>query len=158
MTCMKFTILVHPSLAIITMYLVCLINAWESREKDFLKQIMHFHYTTYMATPQHKNPWGSWNLQFWCFEIMFLDSMIKSFKELGPRHNNRYEITRDSLTEVPVYWLKHFHFWTNRQGQFCRSWSYLFVYYKVFLFNIQQITLWALQHQTLIKMISMLNI
>ena len=36
---MKCTILVHPSLVIITMYLVCLINALESREKDFKKCI-----------------------------------------------------------------------------------------------------------------------
>ena len=26
-----------------------------SREEDF-KEKMHFHYVTYMATPQHKNP------------------------------------------------------------------------------------------------------
>ena len=26
-----------------------------SRDEDF-KEIMHFHYTAYMATPQHKNP------------------------------------------------------------------------------------------------------
>ena len=55
MTYMKFTILVHPSLVIITIYLVCLNNAWESRE-----EIKHFHYMTYIATPLHKNPspWG----------------------------------------------------------------------------------------------------
>ena len=44
---MKLTIMVHPSLVIKTIYLVCLINAWESRKKDFLKEIMHFHYMTY---------------------------------------------------------------------------------------------------------------
>ena len=34
---MKFTILEDPSLVIITIYLVCLINALESREKELLK-------------------------------------------------------------------------------------------------------------------------
>ena len=52
---MKFTILVDPSLVNITLYIVCLINNWEQRRKIF-KAIMHFHYMTYMATPQHKNP------------------------------------------------------------------------------------------------------
>ena len=47
---MKVTILVDPSLVIITIYLVCLINVLEERRK-FLKGIMHFHYMTYMATP-----------------------------------------------------------------------------------------------------------
>ena len=42
---------------IITIYLVYLISAWESREKDFEKKIMHVHYMTYMATPEHKNPY-----------------------------------------------------------------------------------------------------
>ena len=51
---MKFTILVDPSLVIITIYLVCLIYAFEERRR-FLKGIMHFHYMTYMATPC-KNP------------------------------------------------------------------------------------------------------
>ena len=32
---LKFTILTDPSLVIITIYIVCLINAWESREKVF---------------------------------------------------------------------------------------------------------------------------
>ena len=35
---MKFTILVDPSLFLITIYLVYLINAWKSREKDILKK------------------------------------------------------------------------------------------------------------------------
>ena len=35
MTYMKFTFFLHPSLVIITVYLVCLINAWESRENIF---------------------------------------------------------------------------------------------------------------------------
>ena len=42
---MKVTILVDPSLVIITMYIVCLIYAWVFIE------IMLFHYMTYMATP-----------------------------------------------------------------------------------------------------------
>ena len=36
---MKFTILVDPSLVIITTYLVCLINAWEQRRRFFKKYI-----------------------------------------------------------------------------------------------------------------------
>ena len=36
---MKFTILVDPSLVIITKYLVCLINAWEQRRRLFKKYI-----------------------------------------------------------------------------------------------------------------------
>ena len=34
---MKYTILVHPSLGIITIYLVCLFYAWEYREEYFLR-------------------------------------------------------------------------------------------------------------------------
>ena len=45
-----FSILVDHSLVIITIYLVCLFNAWESREKNY-QEIMHFHYMTYMVTP-----------------------------------------------------------------------------------------------------------
>ena len=49
---MKFTILVDPSLVIVTIFLVCLINAWEGREFFFLSNnLMHFHYKTYMAKP-----------------------------------------------------------------------------------------------------------
>ena len=35
-------------------------------EKKIVKEIMHFHYMTYMATPEHKNPFPRWpwNLQF----------------------------------------------------------------------------------------------
>ena len=44
---MKFTILVNPSLDIITIPSVCLIGA----EKKIFKEIMCFHYITYMATP-----------------------------------------------------------------------------------------------------------
>ena len=51
MTNMKFTILVELFFVIITKNLVCLNHAWESRKKDILKVIMHFHYMTYMATP-----------------------------------------------------------------------------------------------------------
>ena len=47
MTCMKFTLLVHPSLVIISIYLVCPIYTWEL----FLKEIMQFHLMTYMTTP-----------------------------------------------------------------------------------------------------------
>ena len=56
---MKFTILADPSLVIITINLVCLFNAWESREKRLFKKVMHFT-MIYMATPLHKNPcpWG----------------------------------------------------------------------------------------------------
>ena len=43
--------LVEPSLVIISIYLVCLIYAWEYKEKNNA-----FYYTTYLATPQHKNP------------------------------------------------------------------------------------------------------
>ena len=38
---MKFTILVDPSLVIITTYLVCLINAWEQR-RGFFKKYSNF--------------------------------------------------------------------------------------------------------------------
>ena len=47
---MKFTNLVDPSLVIITTDL-CL-----GVEKNIFKEIMHFHYMTYMVMPQHKNP------------------------------------------------------------------------------------------------------
>ena len=52
---MKFTILVDPSLVIITLHLVCLFYAWEKRRR-IKKKKMHFHYMTYMAMPLHKNP------------------------------------------------------------------------------------------------------
>ena len=51
MTYMKFTILVHPSFVIITIHLFCLIYAW------VVKEIMQFHFMTYLTTPQHKNPY-----------------------------------------------------------------------------------------------------
>ena len=55
---MKFTILAHPSLVIITIYLVCLINALERRYlKRFLKEMMHFHYDLHgHALAQKKTP------------------------------------------------------------------------------------------------------
>ena len=48
---MIFTILVDPSLVIIDILSVCL-----RVEKKILKEIMHFHYMTFMATHQLKNP------------------------------------------------------------------------------------------------------
>ena len=47
---MKFTILVHPSFVIITIYIVWLINTWDSREKE-LKRNNAFFYMTDMAAP-----------------------------------------------------------------------------------------------------------
>ena len=44
----------RPILVIITLYLVCL-SMPGSREENFLRK-MHFHFMTYMATPQQKNP------------------------------------------------------------------------------------------------------
>ena len=49
---MTFTILVDPSLVILTIYVVLCMGV----EKKILKEIMHFHYMTYMGTPKHKNP------------------------------------------------------------------------------------------------------
>ena len=43
---MKFTIYVDPSLFIITIYLNCL-----GIENKIFKEIMHFHYITYMTMP-----------------------------------------------------------------------------------------------------------
>ena len=37
-------------------YILGLSNLWMGVEKKILKEIMHFHHTTYMATPLHKNP------------------------------------------------------------------------------------------------------
>ena len=45
----KFTILVDLSLVIITIYLLSVLCLGE--EKKTFKEIMHFHYVTYMATP-----------------------------------------------------------------------------------------------------------
>ena len=47
---MKFTIY-DSFLDIITLYLVCL-----DLKKKILKEIMHFHYMTYISTSKHKNP------------------------------------------------------------------------------------------------------
>ena len=52
---MKITILVDPSLVIITEYLVCLINAWEQRRK-ILKKRMQFHYMTLWPRPCTRTP------------------------------------------------------------------------------------------------------
>ena len=50
----KFTIFVDPSLVIIT----TLLHTWSylclGVEKKSFKEIMHFHFMTYMATPQQK--------------------------------------------------------------------------------------------------------
>ena len=51
---MKFKVLVDPTVVIIPVYLLCLFYAWEKIR--FYKEIMNFHYITYMDTPQHKNP------------------------------------------------------------------------------------------------------
>ena len=54
---MKFTILVHPSMVINTIYIFSLSDqCLGEQRKRYFKEIMHFHYMTYMATPQHKNP------------------------------------------------------------------------------------------------------
>ena len=45
--------LVDSSLVITPINLLCLLYAWEKRRR-FLKEIMHFHYMTDMATPLHK--------------------------------------------------------------------------------------------------------
>ena len=47
----KFEILVDPSLFTISLSELC-----PRVEKKIFKDIVHFHYTTYMATLQHKNP------------------------------------------------------------------------------------------------------
>ena len=46
-------ILVDPSLDIITIYSVCMIQAWGVEKKCFI-EIMHFYYMTCMTTPQHR--------------------------------------------------------------------------------------------------------
>ena len=48
-----FTILVDPSLVIISVYFVCSIYLRE--ERTILKEILHFQYITYKDTPLHKN-------------------------------------------------------------------------------------------------------
>ena len=53
---MKFTILVDPSLVIIIYYIFGLSDLCMEVEKQICKEIMHFHYITYMATPEHKTP------------------------------------------------------------------------------------------------------
>ena len=58
---MKVTILVDPSLVIITIYLVCLIYAL-GVEKKILKEIMHLYGHTLAQEPLLR---GSWKLQFW---------------------------------------------------------------------------------------------
>ena len=66
MTYIQFTILVHPSLVNITIYLVCLIYAWNSKEQDFLKKSCIFTiWFLWQAQAQEPLPQGSWNLQFW---------------------------------------------------------------------------------------------
>ena len=50
---MKLTLLV--GLFIITIYFVCLTNAWESREKDLFKRNNALYYMTCIAKPKHKN-------------------------------------------------------------------------------------------------------
>ena len=54
---MKSIIKVNPSLVIITIYIVL---SWSELvlgvEKTIFKEIMHFHYITYMATSKHMNP------------------------------------------------------------------------------------------------------
>ena len=53
---MKFKICENPSLVIITLNLICLIHAPERKRRR--EEILHFHYMTYMVTPQHKNPYS----------------------------------------------------------------------------------------------------
>ena len=60
---MKFTILVDPSLVNLTIYLVCLIYAWEKGKENF-KEIMRFHYMTYISHPSTRTP-ASRVMKFW---------------------------------------------------------------------------------------------
>ena len=53
---MKFTILVHLSWVIITIYVICLINAWQRTEKDFSKKYSII--TTYLVCPKITPPLG----------------------------------------------------------------------------------------------------
>ena len=64
---MKFTILVNPSLLIITIYRysVCLIIVWKKRR--FLKELNAFSqydFYGYALLAQEPLPWGLWNLKF----------------------------------------------------------------------------------------------
>ena len=61
MTYMKFKIWIHPSLVIITTYLVYLTYEERGVEKKIFKEIMHFHYMTYIghAPAQEPLPLGS---------------------------------------------------------------------------------------------------
>ena len=55
MTYMKFTILVHPSLVIITI-VYTLFDLCLGVEKKNFKEIMQFHYLSYMTMPLHTTP------------------------------------------------------------------------------------------------------
>ena len=53
---MNVTILVDPSLVIITIIILSLSDLCLGVEKQIFTKLMHFHHMTYMATPKHKNP------------------------------------------------------------------------------------------------------
>ena len=65
---LKFSIVVDPSLVIITLYSVCLIFVWVD---NILKQIMHLNETTYMSKSYFKNQ-GIMNFTM----LMVLSSVI----------------------------------------------------------------------------------
>ena len=52
----EFTISVDFSVVIITICSVCLTYAQEQKNKVF-KDVMYFHYLTFLTTPQHRNPY-----------------------------------------------------------------------------------------------------
>ena len=111
---MKFTILADLSLVIITINLVCLFNAWESRENRLFKKVMHFT-MIYMATPLHKNP-CPWGHEIYNFLASFLghhnyifslsDLCLgvekKVFKEIMQFHYKTYMAT--PLYKNPCPW------------------------------------------------------
>ena len=87
---MKISILVDPSLVIITTY--CVSDLYLGEEKKNFKGIMQFHFKTYIAMPEHKNPCPT-GLEMYNFGRPFLGH---HYNILGffstPRHRSENQV------------------------------------------------------------------
>ena len=67
---------------------------------------------------------------YFCDNDAIYDVIMMQVSVRKWRHNKRHQINRENLLNYQSFILTHpFSFLDNRQGQFCRSWSYLFSYH-----------------------------
>ena len=96
---MKFTILVNPSLVIITIHLICLNHASEKR-RSFFKKYINFT----LFTPKLRYlplGGGSWNLQF--LVSLPYRCYIPNLVKIGPGVLEKKMLTHDPQRRTPTH-------------------------------------------------------